>query len=300
MARTKQFRGATPVAKQLKKKLTTKRSSPKKVNSSLRLSNASRSSSGEYIDKDAPARLSLPAKINQSSDTSSLPSQPPLAGVSSQLDRSYYARKSVGSKSVREILPTKPLRRSTRKSGEEAYFARKNVGRKNSSAGTSAKAVNEPVPGTSNELSRSGTSAERANFARKSTLGDNEANDALPEISHMSNTKSPKKVKKVRRVYAAPKVDRRRRPGVLALREIRYYQKRTDLLLRKSPFQRLVKEILHENNALRIQSTAILALQEAAEMYLVDIFERSLLAALHAKRVTILKRDIDLVKFFLS
>jgi len=66
----------------------------------------------------------------------------------------------------------------------------------------------------------------------------------------------------------------RYRPGTVALREIRRYQKGTDLLIRKLPFQRLVREIAQLFKAeLRFQSTAILALQEAAEAYLVGLFE---------------------------
>jgi len=66
----------------------------------------------------------------------------------------------------------------------------------------------------------------------------------------------------------------RYRPGTVALREIRRYQKSTDLLLRKLPFSRLVREIAQDyKNDLRFQSTAIQALQEAAEAYLVGLFE---------------------------
>jgi histone H3 len=81
------------------------------------------------------------------------------------------------------------------------------------------------------------------------------------------------------------------------LREIRKYQKSTDLLLRKLPFQRLVREIAREYKAeLRFQSSAILALQEAAEAYLVGLFEDTNLCAIHAKRVTIMTKDIQLAR----
>lgn len=82
-----------------------------------------------------------------------------------------------------------------------------------------------------------------------------------------------------------------------ALREIRKYQKSTDLLIRKLPFQRLVREIAQDfKNDLRFQSTAILALQEAAEAYLVSLFEDTNLCAIHAKRVTIQPKDIQLAR----
>mmetsp|Transcript_15474 Transcript_15474/g.21628 ORF Transcript_15474/g.21628 Transcript_15474/m.21628 type:complete len:136 (-) Transcript_15474:82-489(-) len=87
------------------------------------------------------------------------------------------------------------------------------------------------------------------------------------------------------------------RPGTLALREIRKYQKSTDLLLRKLPFQRLVKEIAQEvKQDLRFQSQAVLALQEAAEAYLVGLFEDTNLCAIHAKRVTIMPKDVQLAR----
>ncbi len=73
------------------------------------------------------------------------------------------------------------------------------------------------------------------------------------------------------------------RPGTVALREIRRYQKSYDLLIRKVPFQRLVREIAKSiQSDLRFQSLAILALQEAAEDYLVRMFEQVNLCAIHA------------------
>eukprot|EP00501_MAST-03F_sp_TOSAG23-6_P002280 GSMAST32.ASY1.ANO1.2381.1 assembled CDS len=80
----------------------------------------------------------------------------------------------------------------------------------------------------------------------------------------------------------------RYRPGTVALREIRRYQKSTDLLIRKLPFQRLTD--------LRFQGSAVLALQEASEAYLVGLFEDTNLCAIHAKRVTIMPKDIQLAR----
>ena len=86
-------------------------------------------------------------------------------------------------------------------------------------------------------------------------------------------------------------------PGTVALREIRRYQKSTELLLRKLPFQRLVREIAQDfKSDLRFQSCAVLALQEAAEAYLVSLFEDTNLCAIHAKRVTILPKDMQLAR----
>ena len=89
----------------------------------------------------------------------------------------------------------------------------------------------------------------------------------------------------------------RYRPGTVALREIRKYQKSTELLMRKLPFQRLVREIAQDFQVdLRWQGSAILALQEAAEAYLVGLFEDSNLCAIHAKRVTIMPKDVQLAR----
>ena len=89
--------------------------------------------------------------------------------------------------------------------------------------------------------------------------------------------------------------ERKRRPGVAALKEIRKYQKSTELLLRKRPFQALLREVAAEvNNDLRFQGSAILALQEATEAYLVGLFEDTNLCAIHAKRVTIMPKDMQL------
>ena len=87
------------------------------------------------------------------------------------------------------------------------------------------------------------------------------------------------------------------RPGTVALREIRRYQKSTELLIRKLPFQRLVREIAQDYKTdLRFQSAAIGALQEACEAYLVSLFEDTNLCAIHAKRVTIMPKDIQLAR----
>lgn len=79
------------------------------------------------------------------------------------------------------------------------------------------------------------------------------------------------------------------------MREIRRYQKSTDLLIRKLPFQRLVREITQDfKTDLRFQGSAVLALQEASESYLVGLFEDTNLCALHARRVTVFPRDLQL------
>jgi histone H3 len=82
----------------------------------------------------------------------------------------------------------------------------------------------------------------------------------------------------------------------VAAREIRKFQKTTDLLIRKAPFQYLVQEIALKfgKSDLQMQSTAVLALQEAVEHFMVDVFSDTNLCALHGKRVTIMVKDLVL------
>lgn len=90
------------------------------------------------------------------------------------------------------------------------------------------------------------------------------------------------------------------KPGTVALREIRRFQKSTDLLIKKAPFKRLVDQIAFDfrvsGTTFRFQGAAITALQEAAEAYLVQLFEKTNLCAIHAGRVTIKPEDIQLAQ----
>jgi histone H3 len=87
------------------------------------------------------------------------------------------------------------------------------------------------------------------------------------------------------------------RPGTVALREIKKYQKSTDLLIRKLPFQRLVREIAQDLNAsLRFTGESLMAIQEATEDYATDLLSSSNLMAIHAKRVTLMPRDVRVAR----
>ena len=98
-------------------------------------------------------------------------------------------------------------------------------------------------------------------------------------------------------VEGGVKKPHRYRPETVALREISRYQKSTEMLIRKLPFQRLVREIAQDfKTDLRFQSAAIMAMQEASEAYLVGLFEDSNLCAIHTKRVTIMPKDIQLAR----
>ncbi|XP_076324365.1 histone H3-like [Tachypleus tridentatus] len=91
------------------------------------------------------------------------------------------------------------------------------------------------------------------------------------------------------------KKSQRYRPGAVALREIRRYQKSTDLLIRKLPFQRLVREIAQDfKTDLRFQSSAVMALKKTSKAYCVGLSEDTNLCAIHAKRVTIRPKYIQL------
>lgn len=116
-----------------------------------------------------------------------------------------------------------------------------------------------------------------------------------------STKKASKKVGKKKSTKSSSstgvKKTHRFRPGTVALREIRRYQKGTDLLLRKAPFQRLVREVAAAHkDGLRFQASAVAAIQEATESYVVSLLSDTNLCALHSRRVTIMPRDVHLAR----
>ncbi len=117
-----------------------------------------------------------------------------------------------------------------------------------------------------------------------STSASKTPRQRLPEKHQPLVKKTPKK--------------RRYRPGTLALREIRAYQKSTDLLIPRLSFARLIKEIASEKSSvgIRFQSSALMALQEASEAYLVQLFEDCVLCCIHSRRVTVMPRDMLLAR----
>ncbi|KAM6491018.1 histone H3.1-like [Amanita muscaria] len=135
-------------------------------------------------------------------------------------------------------------------------------------------------------LKFSQTMARTKQTARKSTGGKAPRKQLATKAARKTAATATGGVKKPHRF----------RPGTVALREIRRYQKSTELLIRKLPFQRLVREIAQDfKTDLRFQSSAVMALQEAAEAYLVSLFEDTNLAAIHAKRVTMYVSHAPLV-----
>lgn len=313
MARTKQRGKGKPYAsKQLRKKLTTKRNS--------------------LGNKDLPHYSSSNVGKSTASSSSLPPNSTRVSSASLNESRLSALRSSIGKKSLSHSNSIeKDSRTSTRQSlrsiGNESKNTSGSPSSQNFTLDTSipkghARKSMHPSP----NLNASNLEIQRG-YARKSMTDPSTSSstskrysppnlDITPGYARKSMTygsrspsidrsedtgnreKNLKAMKKrVSRVYVARKLTRRRRHGVLALQEIRHYQQRTDLLLRKYPFQRLIKELLHGvRNDLYIRKDAISALQEAAEMYLVDLFERSLLCAIHDKRVTLLVKDIMLVK----
>ncbi|KFD59995.1 hypothetical protein M514_11080 [Trichuris suis] len=133
---------------------------------------------------------------------------------------------------------------------------------------------------------QSATMARTKQTARKSTGGK----APRKQLATKAARKSAPSVGAVKKAH-------RYRPGTVALREIRRYQKSTELLMRRLPFQRLVREIAQDFKAdLRFQMSAVLALQEATEAYMVGLFEDTNLCAIHARRVTIMAKDIQLAR----
>ena len=115
----------------------------------------------------------------------------------------------------------------------------------------------------------------------------------------MSRTKQTSKSTIAKKAVgtAGAKRSHRWRPGTVALREIRKYQKGTELLIRKAPFQRLVRELAtSQKEGLRFQSSAVLAIQEATESYMISLLADTNLLAIHAQRVTIFPRDVKLAR----
>jgi histone H3 len=125
--------------------------------------------------------------------------------------------------------------------------------------------------------------------ARKST-GGKAPRRALATKTARRNQPATGGVKKVHRY----------RPGTVALREIRRYQKSTELLIKKLPFQRVVREIAQDYKSdLRFQSNAVLALQEAAEAFLVGLFEDANLCTIHGIHfLQLIQFSKDIVSYF--
>ena len=118
----------------------------------------------------------------------------------------------------------------------------------------------------------------------------------------MSRTKTTavSKSKKVAKSAATKKAGAKKfrwRPGTVALRQIKKFQKSTNTLMRKAPFQRLVRELATgHKEGLRWAASAVAALQESVESYATGLLSDANLCALHARRVTLMSRDVALAR----
>lgn len=165
-----------------------------------------------------------------------------------------------------------------------------------------------PIASSSSSSTAGPASSSSRNMSRISQVGifRNQPGDVVETVRSTSVSASQQQQQRRREaatsmsVRTAPRVKKRYRPGAKVLKEIREYQRSTSLLLRKLPFARLVREISLEfvgpDYGLRWQSNAILALQEALESFLVHLLEDTNLCAIHAKRVTIMQKDIQLAR----
>jgi histone H3/H4 len=121
----------------------------------------------------------------------------------------------------------------------------------------------------------------------KQTAAKSSASKGSAKKAKVSKSASGNSVKRAHRF----------RPGTVALREIHRYQRGTELLLRKAPFQRLVREIsLVGKDGLRFQSAAVLAIQEATEAYMISLLADTNLCAIHTRRVTVMPKDLHLAR----
>lgn len=177
---------------------------------------------------------------------------------------------------------------------------------------TSSQQSSSSIQGSGSDVAAAaGASSQQADMttgSSNSTMANVTANSS--SIHHrILATKTAKGQQQSKRKQQSPKIRKslgaghirshRYRPGTVALREIRRFQKSTELLLRKSPFARLVREVgqnLFLSRDILWQSSAIAAMQEAAEAYLVALFEDTNIVAINARRETIFPRDMHVVR----
>lgn len=168
--------------------------------------------------------------------------------------------------------------------------SRKTIGGKSPRNALKAKAK-EPIAGPS-----IGTGLDQ----RKGQGGKGSRGPVSPAVRGPKGSPNTAKGRVLKDSSRRESKKRRYRPGTKALMQIRYFQKTTNLLIPKLPFSRLIREIattiIPRTKDVRFQSSALLALQEASEVYLVQLMEDTVLCAVHARRVTIMPRDMNLAR----
>ena len=125
----------------------------------------------------------------------------------------------------------------------------------------------------------------------------NTARKSAGKVPRSTIAPKGKKVILEKSTTSSKKAPTKFRPGTVALRDIKRYQKGTEMLLRKLPFQRLVREIAQTSkDGLRFAASAVLAMQEATEAHIINLFADTCLCAIHGRRVTIQPRDLQLAR----
>jgi len=149
------------------------------------------------------------------------------------------------------------------------------------------------------QTARKSTGGKAPRVHLRKNTDEGTASKTIPTKRKMAPESEKKKNKNKNTAQKNP-AKKKYRPGVLALKEIRKYQKTANLLIPKTPFRRWAREIAQEIGALsgeaRWHVNALEALQEAAEAYVVGLFEDSNLCAIHARRVTVMPRDMQLAR----
>ncbi|CBZ25736.1 putative histone H3 variant [Leishmania mexicana MHOM/GT/2001/U1103] len=120
-------------------------------------------------------------------------------------------------------------------------------------------------------------------------------NVASRKMNKKSRSMAKKEAKAMRGGPSGKKYRHRWRPGTVALREVRKYQRSTEMLIARTPFRRLVKEIMSTfKDTMHMRHSAMEAIQEATESYVVSVLGDANLCTIHAKRVTLYPKDLQL------
>nr|QXF30781.1 histone H3-like centromeric protein [Eriobotrya japonica] len=169
--------------------------------------------------------------------------------------------------------------------------ARKSSTPKEAAAGTGGTSAASPAK-------QPDPSAPRRRSERSSQRTSESQEQQEPETNSQATPQSKKQKQSERNPPPTQKKKWRYRPGTVAFREIRYYQKTWNLIIPAAPFIRTVREISinMSKDPVRWTPEALQAIQEAAEDFLVHLFEDSMLCAIHARRVTLMKKDLELAR----
>ncbi|XP_039064056.1 histone H3-like centromeric protein HTR12 [Hibiscus syriacus] len=139
---------------------------------------------------------------------------------------------------------------------------------------------------------------QKASATKKAAATAASQSTASPQTRLASSRRPSKTGGQATSSQGTPRKPHRFRPGTRALQEIRKYQKTTDRLIPAASFIREVRAISYRlaPDIGRWQAEALVAIQEAAEDYLIQLFGDAMLCAIHAKRVTLMKKDIQLAR----